>query len=335
MPALFSLIIPMYNVEKYITACLESVFPQLNDEIEVILVDDGGPDKSAEIAQRLIDDNQPKTKNVRIIYQENAGLSGARNTGIKNSTGKYLCFLDSDDLLMDDFFSTVRKNIENNGKANIFAFNAVSFSEMKDNKPVVTGSIPVANTVTEHVGENHDSNEENAFLLGECNRGLWYAWARVYKRELFEYIEFPVGRNFEDFQTVPLLYMNSQNSIVNIPKPLLAYRINPQGITRSASRKELNDLDHTIEFYHKKIAQHPEWHNYMATLYVSALKSRFLVSLDILGFVQACKELNEQKRNHARISAAERKVLSFRNSLFYSSTLLYWCVHSAKKFIKN
>ncbi len=91
---LVSIIIPVYNVEKYLNACLESVVA-LRQDVEILLVDDGSKDGSG----KLCDEWAEKDSRVRVIHQKNAGLSGARNTGIRNSTGDYLLFLDSDDFL--------------------------------------------------------------------------------------------------------------------------------------------------------------------------------------------------------------------------------------------
>ena len=100
-----SLIIPVYNVEKYIIQCLESVVPQLSEYIEVILVNDGSPDNSMSLVNEYIDKIDPKIqKQIKIINQKNKGLSGARNTGIDHAEGEYIAFLDSDDILLLERF---------------------------------------------------------------------------------------------------------------------------------------------------------------------------------------------------------------------------------------
>lgn len=92
---LISVIIPIYNVEKYISRCLDSVINQTYKKIEIICVDDGSPDNSIKILKEY----EKKDSRIKIIRQESRGLSGARNTGIKNSRGEYIFFLDSDDWL--------------------------------------------------------------------------------------------------------------------------------------------------------------------------------------------------------------------------------------------
>lgn len=106
---IFSIIVPVYNVEKYLEECVQSVLRQNFSSLEIILVDDGSTDRSGEICDEL----GAKSDGITVIHQENAGLSAARNTGIRNSQGEYLVFLDSDDLLyknsLSNLFSVIQK----------------------------------------------------------------------------------------------------------------------------------------------------------------------------------------------------------------------------------
>ena len=98
-----SLIIPVFNTEKFLKKALESVEKQTFKYFETIIVNDGSTDKSAEIIENFA----KKNKNVTVINQSNQGLSAARNTGIKNARGEYIAFLDSDDFLMPTFLSSL------------------------------------------------------------------------------------------------------------------------------------------------------------------------------------------------------------------------------------
>ena len=95
MTPFFSIIIPVYNVEKYLAACLDSVLNQDFTDFEIICVNDGSTDASDDILK----DYQKRDSRICIITQKNSGLSEARNTGIENASGKYICFVDSDDML--------------------------------------------------------------------------------------------------------------------------------------------------------------------------------------------------------------------------------------------
>lgn len=110
MEKLVSIILPVYNVEKYIQICLDSISAQTYPNIEVILVDDGSTDCSGAIC-----DEYAKGKRVKVIHQENTGVSTARNRGIDAATGEYICFADSDDVLMPDYVSYLVGLLERNG----------------------------------------------------------------------------------------------------------------------------------------------------------------------------------------------------------------------------
>lgn len=94
-----SIIVPIYNVEKYLKQCIESIIKQKHDNLEIILVDDGSIDNSGKIA----DEYAIKDNRIKVIHKENAGVSSARNTGIDVATGEYVCFSDADDYLMEDY----------------------------------------------------------------------------------------------------------------------------------------------------------------------------------------------------------------------------------------
>ena len=118
-----SIIIPAYNVEEYLEKCLESIISQNFDKVEIIIVDDGSTDKSLQIAKEYQKKYPEKT---RVISQENKGQGGARNTGIKNATGKYLLFVDSDDTIKSGMLETLYAEMEkSNADIVLFGFEYV------------------------------------------------------------------------------------------------------------------------------------------------------------------------------------------------------------------
>ncbi len=102
-----SVIVPIYNVEKYLDECLLSIQKQTYLHLEVILIDDGSTDKSAQIAQQFVD-NDPR---FQLLRQANAGQSAARNRGLERATGEYISFIDSDDYIAPDFYETILQEI--------------------------------------------------------------------------------------------------------------------------------------------------------------------------------------------------------------------------------
>ena len=104
----FSIIVPVYNVEKYIEKCLESILNQTYDNFEIIVINDGSTDNSKKIL-----DNYKTNKKIKIINQDNQGLSIARNNGLGAASGDYILFIDSDDYIEEELLSTLNKNINN------------------------------------------------------------------------------------------------------------------------------------------------------------------------------------------------------------------------------
>ena len=109
MNDLISVILPIYKVEKYLKKCIESILTQTYKNLDIILVDDGSPDKCGEI----IEEFRKKDKRIRTIHQNNGGLSAARNNGIKIANGKYIVCIDSDDWIEKDMIEVLYKNIVN------------------------------------------------------------------------------------------------------------------------------------------------------------------------------------------------------------------------------
>lgn len=107
---LISIIVPIYNVENYLQECLESILKQTYKNFEVLLVDDGSTDNSANICKLYVE----KDKRFKYFFKENGGLSSARNFGISNSKGEFLSFVDSDDIISNDFLETLYNNMINN-----------------------------------------------------------------------------------------------------------------------------------------------------------------------------------------------------------------------------
>ena len=117
----FSVIIPVYNVEKYIKKCLDSVFNQTFKDFEVIVINDGTPDKSMDIVKQY---------DVKVIEQKNQGQSAARNNGIKKAKGDYLIFLDSDDYWEKELLSEINKSLKN--KPDVVRFQMKEIYEEQD-----------------------------------------------------------------------------------------------------------------------------------------------------------------------------------------------------------
>ncbi|SEC07344.1 glycosyltransferase [Paenibacillus sp. GP183] len=120
-----SVVVPMYKVEKWISACLESILNQSFTDFELILVNDGSPDRCGEIA----DDYAMQYLKIKVIHKQNGGLSSARNAGIDAATGKYIVFVDSDDQISNDYLQQLYQAAENNCNAVVCGFQTVPINQ--------------------------------------------------------------------------------------------------------------------------------------------------------------------------------------------------------------
>ena len=110
MNELITVVLPIYNVEKYLEYCIESVLKQTYKNIEIILVDDGSPDNCA----RICDEYEKKDARVKAIHKKNGGLSDARNEGLRNEKVRYICFIDSDDFIKENYIEILYNLIKKN-----------------------------------------------------------------------------------------------------------------------------------------------------------------------------------------------------------------------------
>ncbi|MGT2571349.1 glycosyltransferase [Acinetobacter ursingii] len=231
-----SLIIPIYKVEEYIIDCLKSVCCQMIDGIEVILVNDGTPDKSMEMAKEYIYNNYNHCFGQFIfIDQENQGLSGARNTGIKSATGEYLAFLDSDDTLFDGYFNEILVVIEKYNPE-IIQYKSKRFSSEDQIYFDFLKDVDLKGY--------YEINKE--VISKVYNHSAWFVWLRVYHSKFFKRITFPQGRNYEDACVVPYIFFEAK-SVFFLDLFLINYRVNPNSITATKSRKNIDDLKFAID----------------------------------------------------------------------------------------
>lgn len=195
---LFSIIVPVYNVEDYLIECVESVLKQKFMSCEIILVDDGSTDSSGDICDKLAN----QYNEIRVIHQQNAGLSAARNTGIKNSKGEYLVFLDSDDLLYENSLHNLAIAIRKQSQPDFIVSRRCTFH----NGPMTVCQY----TFTDDITSLKDACGIYEMLqkFPDCWLGVWiFSVKRQYclEKGLF----FFDGLLHEDEEWVPRLFFNT------------------------------------------------------------------------------------------------------------------------------
>lgn len=230
-----SIILPVYNVEQYLSECISSIIMQDIDSslYEVIIVNDGSPDNSLEIAERF----QEIFPNIKIINQQNSGIASARNTGIKAANGDYLLMLDSDDFYSKVFFRDIFNFIKNNNNPDIVIFD-YNFYFMKNNrhKRVKRGFVP-----SDFVGLT--GPEVLEMILEKDLMYSWYAWPFLVKTDLIKSndLYFIKNRNYEDMMWTPVVFCLAK-SIAYYDKAVLEYRQQRDGqITGTIRYKNIVD----------------------------------------------------------------------------------------------
>ena len=230
---MISVIIPIYNVEKYLKKCIESVINQTYKNLEIILVNDGSTDNSKNIIDKysLIDNR------IKIINKKNGGLSDARNAGIEIAKGEYITFLDSDDWIELDMYEKLYKYIkQENADIVQCSYQEVYNEEIYNQK--IKAEIKII------------SGKDSLYnLYGEHNVKTVVVWNKLYKIELFNDIRFPKGKYHEDeFTTYKVLY--KANKIVDCNLPLVYYRQRKGSIMNS--KFNIKRLD-TLEAFNQRL----------------------------------------------------------------------------------
>ncbi len=229
---LVTVIIPCYNIEDYVKKCIDSILFQSYKNLEIIIVDDGSTDNTSKIIDSYDD------KRIRIIHQENAGLSGARNTGIENAKGEYICFIDGDDFIHENYVKKMM-NIAEAENADVVA---CGFFGVDKNGNVKKNNIVNSQMVMSGL-------EAMVDYLNTRNIGYSMAWNKLYKTSLFKEnkITYPYGRLHEDEHVIYKLYYFSQKIVV-IPDHLYFYIKRDDSIMgKKYSAKRLEDALSHIE----------------------------------------------------------------------------------------
>lgn len=221
---LISVIVPVYNVEKYLNDCVSSIVNQTYKELEIILVDDG----SSDLCPSMCDEWAKRDKRIIVIHKKNGGLSDARNAGIEISTGEYIGFVDSDDYIELNMYELMLAALKKND-ADYCACGVQT--EYEDGRSVFRKR-------EFFVG---DSEQTLEMLYNDNEFPVW-SWCKLSTRELWNTLRFPVGKNYEDAFTTYIVIDNAKK-IVRIPEMCYHYRIRANSIMteNSFSEKNLNE----------------------------------------------------------------------------------------------
>lgn len=239
MNPLISVVVPVYNVEQYLEQCVESIRNQTYINLEIILVDDGSPDKCPEICDQFAD----KDTRIKVIHKENGGLSDARNVGVEFAHGEYVVFIDSDDWIHKDMIMEMLHVLHSDNAIDI----VVCASQRVDKTPKPINEKKIQKF---RICDKEDIVEKWLYQKIKTS-----ACAILLPYNLCKKINFPKGRLYEDLFTTYKFYWNSKK-IGYILSPLYYYRRNASGIMKQKfSLKKFDEIDavnEIIDFFKKE-----------------------------------------------------------------------------------
>ena len=285
---LISVIVPVYNAEKYLVRCVDSILNQTYQNLEVILVDDGAKDNSG----AMCDDYARKDSRIRVVHKENGGLSSARNAGIDIAMGAYFGFVDSDDWIEADMYETM-----------------LDLARKNDAQMVVAGRYDVdGDTMVKTVGLCPKQEE---VISGIEMLGRVFVWDncdssscdKLFHRSLYDGLRYPLGVVSEDVALFPYTAERAQR-VAMCDKPFYNYYHHGGTITTSTlSEKSFHFGEHTEKIYDYIRRNHPCIEDQARQLRISGLVHSLLIwelaeKENRKKFASRCRRYRAELRKH-------------------------------------
>lgn len=280
---LISVIVPVYNVEKYVGRCLTSIINQSYTNLEIIVVNDGSTDNSLSVCEEYA----AKDSRIKLITQENRGLSGARNMGLRHYTGEYVTFVDSDDWIHRDMVE--------------YLYNVL----VRHNSEM---SVCASMRVSENMIPNKKYNELNGFIYTYSefmklflNESFTACWARLFSKEIISGFEFPEGLNCEDFV---YMYEASRRvrTVAVMDLPLYYYFFRNDSIVNEKFNVKKFDQFYSARRLYELVKKYtPEYSELSVTRLAGAIASLLSSSRKLQGFEEKDRELTAYLRSNYKI----------------------------------
>lgn len=260
---LISVIVPVYKVEQYLPKCVDSILGQTYENLEILLVDDGSPDRCGE----LCDQYAARDSRVQVIHKENGGLSSARNAGIEKARGEYLGFVDSDDWIEPETYECLMA-LALKYQAKLVCGGRYDYSEKRqtrkegmcpDREEVLSGEALLGKMIT----------------WDQCDCA---AWDKLYHRSLFETIRFPVGKYYEDI-AIAYALVEKAGQAAMLPRRIYNYRHRANSITMAPlTERTFHFEEHTEKIYPYLREKHPAIRSQARFLRVRSLRYTVLTA---------------------------------------------------------
>ena len=308
---LISVIVPVYNVEKFVGRCLTSIINQSYTNLEIIVVNDGSTDNSLSVCEEYA----AKDGRIKLITQENRGLSGARNTGLRHYTGEYVTFVDSDDWIHQNMIECLYNVlIRHDSEMSLCASLRVSEETIPDKQ---------------HKELEGIARTRDVFMKLFLNGTFTACWSRLFRKDIISGFEFPEGLNCEDY-----IYMyeaiRRAKAIASINLPLYYYYVREDSIVNeNFSLKKFDQFYSAKKLYELVKTHTPEYAKLSVTRLAGATVSLLSSSRKYKGFEDKEKELTTFLRSNPIL-------FLFNNQLNYKLRIvlfIYMLPKGLSKFI--
>ena len=320
-----SVIVPVYNVEQYLERCVESIINQTYKNLEIILVDDGSPDKCGQLCDELA-----KTDDrIKVFHKENGGLSDARNYGVERANGEYIGFVDSDDYIHECMYEELYKAIKKSG---------TSIAECGVTRVY-------KNTLRPHYeGEDYFLVLDREGYLKEYleNKRLYgSAWCKLIHRDLAKKIKFPTGKIYEDaFYTLELLKTVDKYTLIS--GNYYYYYIRENSITtRSFSSKDMDYIEIMNEIEDYTLANFPIFKEQLLVRLTFAYISIFNQLLEVDNYKRKSEYKilkNKLKDNYFKVLSNKKAPKNLKAAMFLlnaNERLYKFMLSKYKKYESN
>lgn len=298
MDELISVIIPIYNMEKYLKKCVWSVINQSYQNLEILLIDDGSKDNSPQIC----DEFSKKDKRIKVFHKENGGLSDAKNYGLKKARGNYVTFVDSDDWIETNMYEEMMLKMQSENADISICGRYIDYENGK--------SIKWYNP-----NEMKMDREKSLIYLNSFYKFDMASWDKIYKKELFDGIEFPYGKKCEDAYTTYLLFARCKK-IIYIPQCFYHYFQRNGSISRNLeiNMDYIYAADEQMK-YIEKVFQNISWA--ARTNYAFSIKSTYQVSIERnIKLNEECIELKKSVKKYT-MEVLNNKYISIKKKVTF------------------
>lgn len=286
MKDLVSVIVPVYNVEKYLKRSIDSILAQTYENIEIIIVNDGSTDSSRSILSKY---ENEYTSKIVVYDKANGGLSSARNLGLDMANGEYIAFIDSDDTINKNMISDMVKmlkeyNCDISMCGRFDEYTSKQVEKYTLDNPIVFNSSDVIKNIL--IRKNMD--------FAACDK--------LYKKELWKDIRFPNGKNHEDMYTIPYIIRESKK-IIHIGKPYYHYYHREGSITTTINEKRVRDYYDAVHSISKIVKNN---YNNIIKEYIFFMNNSYLTLLILINKVneknKKIMSIENEAKNYLKIN---------------------------------